>query len=175
MRNQWLWIMVRYAVPVVVNHGVLCWISGCELLCAMFLNHGVLYWACESSFVMLCLWFWVMVNYAEPLVVNHRLLCCAKGCESWCVMLSQWLWIMVCYPEPVAVNHDMWLWIMIVCNVEPVVVNYGLLYRTCGCDSWCVTLSQCVWAMVCSAELMVVNHCVLYGASGCESWCAMLS
>jgi hypothetical protein len=30
-----------------------------------------------------------MVSYAEPVVMNHGVLCCASGCESWCVILSQ--------------------------------------------------------------------------------------
>jgi hypothetical protein len=30
MMSQWLWMMVCYSEPVVVNHGVLCWASGCE-------------------------------------------------------------------------------------------------------------------------------------------------
>ena len=30
MLSQWLWIMVCYSEPVVVNHGVLCWACGCE-------------------------------------------------------------------------------------------------------------------------------------------------
>jgi hypothetical protein len=46
-----------------------------------------------------------MVCYAEPVVVNHGVLCCAGGCESWCVMLSQWLCIMLCYAEPAVLNH----------------------------------------------------------------------
>jgi hypothetical protein len=42
---------------------------------------------------------------AEPVAVNHGLLCCAKCCESCRVMLSQWfLLIMVCNAEPVVVN-----------------------------------------------------------------------
>jgi len=48
-----------------------------------------------------------MVYHAEPVVVNHVLLCWASGCESCCVILSQWLWIMVCYDEPVAVSHGL--------------------------------------------------------------------
>jgi hypothetical protein len=51
--------MVSYAEPVVVNHGVLCWASGCESKCAMLNTvvgiHGVLSLAsgCESCFIML--------------------------------------------------------------------------------------------------------------------------
>jgi hypothetical protein len=50
--------MVCYSEPVVVNHGVLCWASGCESWCAM-LNQ----------------WLCIMVCYAEPVVVNHGVLC----------------------------------------------------------------------------------------------------
>jgi hypothetical protein len=67
---------VCHAEPVVVNHGVVCWPSGCE-----------------SWWGMLRKWLLIMLCYAEPVVVNH------------CAMLSQWLSIMVCYSEPVVVNH----------------------------------------------------------------------
>ena len=33
----------------------------------------------------------IMACYAEPVIVNHGVLCEARGCESWCVMLSEWL------------------------------------------------------------------------------------
>ena len=45
------------------------------------------------------------MSYAEPVVVNHIVLCGASSCESWCAILNQWLGIMVCYAEPVVVNH----------------------------------------------------------------------
>ena len=121
--SQWMWIMVSFTVPVVVNNDVSCWVSGCELCCAILVNHGEVYWAicCESWFVMLCQWLWVMVNYivtgvrimvcyAEPVVVNHGLSCCAKGCESWWIMLGQWLWIPMCYAELVVVNYRELCW-----------------------------------------------------------------
>ena len=57
---------------VVGNIGVLCRTKGCE-----------------SWFVMLNQWLWIMVCYAEPVIVNHDVLCCASGYISWCVMLSQ--------------------------------------------------------------------------------------
>ena len=44
MRSQCLWIMVCYAEPVVVNHGLLYEASGCELLCyavPVGVNHDV--------------------------------------------------------------------------------------------------------------------------------------
>jgi hypothetical protein len=92
-QSQWLWIIVCYAEPVVVNHVVLCWASGCKSLC-----------------VILSQWLWIMVNYFEPVVVNNVVLFWASGCESWWVMLSQWFWIMVCYSEPVVVNHGVLCW-----------------------------------------------------------------
>jgi hypothetical protein len=72
MANQWLWIMVCYAEPVVVNHGVLCWASDCESWCAM-LNQ----------------WLCIMVCYAEPVVVNHGVLFWASGCESYIPLLHK--------------------------------------------------------------------------------------
>jgi len=38
-----------------------------------------------------------MVYHAEPMVMNHGVLCIASGCEWWNVILSRWLWIMVSY------------------------------------------------------------------------------
>ena len=85
MLSQSLWITVFYAEPVVVNHCELCWTSGCESLCAMLSrvcgNHSVLCWAsgwesrcecCASGCESVC--------YAEPVVVNHSVLCCASRC-----------------------------------------------------------------------------------------------
>ena len=80
MMGQWLWIVAIYAEPVVVNHGVLCWASGCESSCATLRQ-----------------WYRIMVSYDEPVVVNRDVLYWASGCDSWSVMLSQWLWIMVSY------------------------------------------------------------------------------
>ena len=55
MLTQWLLIMDCYAVPKVMNHGVLYGASDCESWCAM-----------------LCKWLRVMVSYAaEPVVVRH--------------------------------------------------------------------------------------------------------
>jgi hypothetical protein len=78
---------------------------------------------CESWCVMLSQRLWIMVWYAEQVVVNHFEWWWASGCESWCVMLSQWLWIMVSYDEPVMVNH-------------------GVLWWDSGCESWCTMHSQ---------------------------------
>jgi hypothetical protein len=86
---------------------------------------------------MLSQWLWIMGCYAEPVVVTHGELCCARGvnhcvlcwasgCESWCANLSHWLCIMLCYAEPVVVNHYVLFW-------------------TSGCESWCIILSQWLW------------------------------
>jgi hypothetical protein len=74
MPNQWFWIvfvmmsqslliMVYYAEPVDVNHGVLSWAS-----------------CCESWFIMLSQWLWIMVSYAERVVVNHGVQFWTSGC-----------------------------------------------------------------------------------------------
>jgi hypothetical protein len=93
MLSQWLWIMDCYAVPEVVNRGVVFRASGRESWCAM-----------------LSQWMWIMVYLAEPVVVNRGVFYWASGCESWCAMLSQWLWIMVCYDELVVMNHGLVCW-----------------------------------------------------------------
>jgi hypothetical protein len=171
MLSQSCWIMVCYAEPVVVNHGVLCWAG----------------W-----------WLWITMCYAEPVVINHSVLCWAsgyvvlcwvRGCESWCVMLSHWLWIM-CYAEPMVVNHVVLCWAR-GCDswcsyAEQVVVNHGVLYwagwlwiigwyaEPSGCES-CVILSRVV---VNQGELCWVSRCesgLSCWTSSCEWWCAMLS
>jgi hypothetical protein len=129
--SQWLWIMVRYAEPVVVgmlrkwmwimmcnaeqvvvNHGLLCWPSGCEscLLCwteqfwiILCYTETIVF---EKWCVMTSQWLWIIVCYAEPVNAIHSELCWASDCESRCAMLSHWLWIMVCYAVPVGVNYE---------------------------------------------------------------------
>jgi hypothetical protein len=61
--SQWLWIILWYIKPLVVDHGVLCWSIGSEY----------------------------MLLYSEQVVVNHSVLCWAIGCESWWDMLTHWL------------------------------------------------------------------------------------
>jgi hypothetical protein len=119
-------------------------------------------------------WWWIMVCYDEPVVVNHGVLFWASDCESCCVIRNQWLWIIVCYADPVVVNH-------------------GELWWTSGCESWCVMLSQWLCIMVCYSEPVIVNHVVFFWAivsyadpvvvnhgvlgwgSDCESCCVILS
>ena len=69
--RQWLWIMVYYSLPMVVNYVLLFWASGFE-----------------SWWVMLSQWLWIMVCYSEPVVVNHGVLCWASGCESWWAIIE---------------------------------------------------------------------------------------
>jgi hypothetical protein len=143
-------------VPVVVNHGVLCWISGCELCCAMLVHHGELYWAsgCESWCAMLSQWLWIMCAMLNRTVVNHVVL-------YW----ADYVWAMVCYAEPLVIN-DMSQWFSImVCYAEPVVVNHGELWCASGCELWYVMMCQWVWIMMYNAEPVVVNHGELWWAS----------
>ena len=45
------------------------------------------------------------MSYAEPIIVNHDEVWLASLCESWCVIMSELLSIILCYVEPVVVNH----------------------------------------------------------------------
>jgi hypothetical protein len=141
MLSQRLTIVVYYNAPVVVNHDVLCWASGCESLWIMLsqwlcniVSYNVILVVWEPWCVILsqwlgitvwmpCQWVWIMVSYAEPVVVNHYVLFCASRCEPWRVMMKQWLWIMLCYYVAVCVTHD----------------DFS---STSGCVSWCVILCQ---------------------------------
>jgi hypothetical protein len=137
--------MLCYAEPVSGIHGVLCWASGFETAQHYNMNHN--YWfslAHHDSQPLekhITPWFrttgsayhtmihnhWLSIarhysqpyntTIAEPVVLNHGVLCWPSGCESWCALMSQWLWIMVCFAEPVVVNHGVVCW-------------------TSGCESW---------------------------------------
>ena len=141
---QWVWTMLCYtepadgnhdvnAVPVGVNHGGLCWASGCE--------SRVLCWAncCETMWMILRYWLWIIVSYAEPVVVNHCVLCRA-GCVG----------IMVCYAEPVIGNDDV--------NAVPVVVNHSVFVCASRCEPWRVMRRQLFWIMLCYSVPVGVNH-----------------
>jgi hypothetical protein len=100
MLSQWLWIMVCYSVPFDVNHGeYTLWFT----TTGSVQNNMIHNYKFRITLVD------IMVNYAEPMVVNYGVLCCANGCESCCVILNQWWCIKVCYAEPLVVNqtqHD---------------------------------------------------------------------
>ena len=136
---------------------------------------------CKSYLVMLIQWLWIMVCYAEAVVVNQVVLFWTSGCESWWIMLwkvvvnhdalpvcwAQWLGIIVCSVKP----SDCELWCIM---LRKVVVNHGVLFWASGCESWCAMLSQCLWMIVSYAEPVVAIYVVLCWASGCESLCALL-
>ena len=61
--------------------------------------------------------------YAEPVIVNHCVLCWA-GCVG----------IMVCYAEPVIGNHDV--------NAVPVGVNHSVFFCASRCKPWRVMRRQ---------------------------------
>jgi hypothetical protein len=112
---------------------------------------------------------WIMVCYAEPVVMYLDVRCWASGCETWCVIPRQWLWIMVSYDKPVVVNLGEVCWdsgCESRCYDESVVVNRGELCWAYGCESWCAMLSQWLWIKVSFAEPVILNHGVLCWASG---------
>jgi hypothetical protein len=78
MPSHWLWMI---------------WANGCEL------------WR-----VMVDQWWWVMVCIAEPVVVNHGVLCWASGCESCCAILSRLHWFSITHHDlqPLAQHYTAW-------------------------------------------------------------------
>jgi hypothetical protein len=115
---------------------------------------------------MLSQWLWIIMNFAEQVVVNHcvmlirvcgnhgvlflasgwesRCECRASGCESWWARLSQWLWITMCYYVQVGMHH-------------------GELWWVSGCDSCCA--SRCEpWRVMLNHWLWIIEFC---WASGC--------
>jgi hypothetical protein len=97
---------------------VICWASGCK-----------------SWWAMLCQWFWIMLRYAEPVVVYHGVLCWASG-ESWCANLSQWLWIMVSYADPVVANHCVLCWATLAQHSSPWFTTTSSAYHTMIHNHW---------------------------------------
>jgi hypothetical protein len=103
MLSQWLWIMVCNAVPEVVNHGMLCWamihnhwLSITNHDSQQLVRHSTLWFTTTGLSLAhhdsqpFCSGLWIMVYYAELVVVNHGLSYWTSGCESWFIMLSQW-------------------------------------------------------------------------------------
>jgi hypothetical protein len=156
MLSHWLWTMVYYSEPVVVNHGEICWATGYESLCFML----------------------------SRVCWNHSVLCWASDCDSWCVMYnmnhnnrlsianhdsqtagSAYLTMIQIHLLRIP-QHD---------SQPQDEKNHGLLCSACYCDSCCTMLSQRMRITMCYAEPLAVNHGVLFWASGCESWWDMLS
>jgi hypothetical protein len=164
MLRQWLWIMVCYSEPVVVNHGVLYGAIGCESWC-----------------VILSQWLLVMMCIAEPVSVNHGLFCWLRIIHHYSQTLAQnntpWFTTTVSALHTMTHNHsDQYstAWFTTTCYTEPVVVNHGVLCGASGCESWCFIRSHWLWIMVCYTEPVVVSHDVYCWASGCESWFVLL-
>jgi hypothetical protein len=134
-------------------------------------------WAsgCESWWAMLSQWLWIMVCNAEPVVVNHGVLCRARGCELWCITHHN--------SQPLAQHCTPWLTTTgsalhtiihnYLLSIKPVVVNHGISYGASGRESWCIILSQWLLVMMCIAESVDVNHGLLCCASGCDWWWVM--
>ena len=160
MLSQCLWIIVNYTEPLGLKHFEVDWASGWESLCAMLSQWlciivcyadlsfmGIMVCYAEPVVVNHCVLCWavymgIMVSYAEQVVMNNYVLCgewCASGCESWWVMLIQWLQITMCYFVPVG-------------------VNYGELRGGSVCKSCCVMHSQWLWIMLYYAEHVDGNH-----------------
>jgi hypothetical protein len=139
------------------------------------------------------------VSYAEPVGVNHGVLCWAEWLWFRMVILSQLLWVMVSYDEPVVVYHGVlcrvngcescalclasgyesrwvkpsqWLLIM-VCYAEQVVVSHGEFSEPVVVNNLYCLLSQLMWIIVCYAEQSRCQS--LFIILSHESWCFMLS
>jgi hypothetical protein len=161
IHNHWLSITHHDSEPLAQNSS---WTSGCE-----------------SWWVLLSQWMWVIVCNAVTAVVNHGVLCWGSGCESMWALLGQWVWVMVCNDEPVGVNY--------VCSTIHTMINSHWYSKTHldskslpqQYTSWLTTTGSvvnyavlCLSIMVSYIEPVTVNHGLLCYASGCESWWVML-
>jgi hypothetical protein len=147
MLSQWLCIVVYHVEPVIVNHGVLFWVSGCESWCAM-----------------LSQWLWIMVSItshnSQPLTQHYTPWFTTFG-RAWQSMIhNHWLRITHNESQPLAQLNTTWL--------STTGSAYGLLYCAKGCELWRVTLSQWLSVMVCYTEPVDVTHGEIYCASSCE-------
>jgi hypothetical protein len=120
-------------------------------------------------------WLWIMLFYAESVVVNHYVLFWASGCESWCAMLSQWLWVILSYAKPVIVTHhdSHSLPQQTTCSALHTMIHnhwFSITHHNSQPLAQYITL----W-LTTTYEPVVVNYDVLCWTSGCESWCAMLT
>jgi hypothetical protein len=155
MLRQWLWIMVCYSEPVVVNHAVLCYAQWLWIVMYYAEQRG---W--ESWFIMLSQWLWIMLYYAthhdsQPLAQQNKPWFTATGSAIHIMTNNHWLSITHHDSQPMAPYKTPWfttterLWIML-CYID-----------SSGCESWCVMLRQWLWIRVCYSEPVVVNHAVL--------------
>ena len=95
---------------------------------------------------MLSQWLWIMVCYAEPVVVNHVCYTEPNSCESSCVILSRF-----CLSYGVSCRA-------IGCvSYEPVVVNHGELWWSSRCES-CVLCRL----KLCALFIIWKNESALY-------------
>ena len=92
-------------------------------------------------------------------------------------MLGKWLWTMLCYVEWMGVNHGVLFWAS-GCESCRVMLSQWLwlwimlCYAEPGCyESQCAMLTQWLQIIANYAEQVVVNHVVLCCVGGCESWC----
>jgi hypothetical protein len=135
--SKWLWIMVCYFEPLVVNHGVFCWTSG---------------W--ESLWIMMSQWLWIMVCYDKTVVVNlihnHWLSIAHNDSQPQSQHNTPWFTTTGKY-------HNS-LWFTTIVYAEPVAVHLGVLCWASGCESWCVILgSGCVtWCVMLSQWLWIM-------------------
>jgi hypothetical protein len=142
--SHWLWIILCYSEAVVVNHGELCWASGCESWCVILSQWLLIMFTMthNHSDQYITPWFTTTGSVWHTMIHNH------------------WLSITRHNSQPLAQHYNPWL---ATCHTEPVVVNHGVIY-------W----SEWLWVMVCNAETVIVNHGVLFWAIGCESYCVIL-
>jgi hypothetical protein len=119
---------------------------------------------CDSWCVVLSQWLWIIVCYAELVVVHHVCYAEPNSYESCYAILS-----LVCFRDGVSCRAIGCEW------YEPVVGNCGVLCWTSGCETWCVIMCKLFWIKVCNAEQVVVSHGELCWASSSETCCAMLS
>jgi hypothetical protein len=148
MLSQWLWIMVCYTDPVVVNHVCYTEANSCESCCFILsrlcLSYGVSCRAVGYEWYYNTPWFtttgstlhtmthnyWLSITHhdSQPLAQHYTpsitTTCSALHTiepivfELWCVMPSSWLWM---------------IWVS-------------------GCELWCILLDQWSWV------LNITNH-----------------
>jgi hypothetical protein len=115
---------------------------------------------------MLSQWFWNIVCDAEPVTVNHGVLCGASCCpmiHNHCLSIIHYdcqplahhdsPWFTPIGKEKHTMNHNHWL--SITHNVPH--LHHVVFCWVSGCHSLWAMLSQWLWIMVCYAESVAVK------------------
>jgi hypothetical protein len=179
MLNQWICIMVCYAEPVDVNHGVLFWASGCPQ------HNSPWFTTTVSAYHIIIHNHWLSITqhdsqplaqhdnpWSQPLPHHSTPWFTTSGSELHTMIDNHWL-STTNHDSQTLIRHDT-PWFPTT-GVSIAHHDSQLLCSNNTSRFITTELTIGLWITVSYDEPMVVNHGVLCWASGCESWCVILS